>query len=163
MKKVFSVLLAVALVVGLGAGRAFAQGKKVEFSLNLGIMTDLGSEGSFSDVAFTFGPQVDIHVTPAFMISPEVWVMTDDHFSFDPLQLYPGVILNYVSKGGLVIGAGVVLPVYFWEGESDTGDLTPKINVGFRGNHFNVTAYLLTDTHELFKYNLIGLSAGYRF
>ncbi|MCK7480029.1 MAG: hypothetical protein M0C28_24170 [Candidatus Moduliflexus flocculans] len=41
-------------------------------------------------------------------------------------------------------------------GESDTGDLLPKINLGYRGNHFNLTAYLLTDTESLFKYNLIG-------
>ena len=163
MKKVFSILLAVVLVVGLGAGRAFAQGKKVEFSLNLGAMTDLGSDGSFSDVLFTFGPQVDIHISPTFMISPEVWVITDDHFSFDPLLLYPGVVLNYTAKGGFFAGAGVVLPVMFWSGHTDTGDLLPKINVGYRGDHFQLAAYLLTDTHEIFKYNLIGLNAGYRF
>jgi len=163
MKKVFSVLLALGLAAGLGAGQAFAQGKKVEFSLNLGAMTDLGSEGSFSDVLFTFAPQVDIHITPAFMISPEVMLITDKHFSFDPLLFYTGVLLNYTAKGGFFVGAGVVLPVAFWDGEADTGDLLPKINLGYRGNHFNVTAYLLTDTHDLFKYNLIGLSAGYRF
>jgi len=163
MKKVFSVLLAAVLVVGLGAGQAFAQGKKVEFSLNLGAMTDLGSYGSFSDVLFTFAPQVDIHVSPAFMISPEVMVITDDSFSFDPFLLYPGIILNFTAKSGFFVGAGVVLPVMFWGGETETGDLLPKINLGYRGNHFNVTAYLLTSTEEVFKDNLIGLSVGYRF
>lgn len=126
-------------------------------------MTDLGPHSSFSDVLFTFAPQVDIHLSPALMISPEVMVITDDGFSFDPLMLYPGVLLNFTAKGGFFAGAGVVLPVIFWEGESDTGDLLPKINLGYRGNHFNLTAYLLTDTESLFKYNLIGLSAGHRF
>jgi hypothetical protein len=163
MKKVMVMVLAVGLVVALGTGQAFAQGKKVEFSLNLGVMTDLGPDSSFSEALFTFAPQVDIHLSPALMLSPEVMVITDDGFSFDPLFLYPGVLLNYTARGGFFAGAGVVLPVIFWEGESDTGDLLPKINLGYRGNHFNLTAYLLTDTESLFKYNLIGLSAGYRF
>ena len=163
MKKLMVMVLAVGLVVALGTGQAFAQGKKVEFSLNLGVMTDLGSGSSFSEALFTFAPQVDIHLSPALMLSPEVMVITDDGFSFSPLLLYPGILLNYTAKGGFFAGAGVVLPVIFWEGESDTGDLLPKINLGYRGNHFNLTAYLLTDTESLFKYNLIGLSAGYRF
>jgi len=163
MKKFMVTVLAVGLVVALGTGQAFAQGKKVEFSLNLGVMTDLGPDGSFSEALFTFAPQVDIHLSPALMLSPEIMVITDDSFSFDPLLLYPGVLLNFTAKGGFFAGAGVVLPVVFWEGESDTGDLLPKINLGYRGNHFNLTAYLLTDTESLFKYNLIGLSAGYRF
>lgn len=163
MKKVMVMVLAAGLVVALGTGQGFAQGKKVEFSLNLGVMTDLGPDSSFSEALFTFAPQVDIHLSPALMLSPEVMVITDDGFSFDPLLLYPGVLLNYTAKGGFFAGAGVVLPVIFWEGESDTGDLLPKINLGYRGNHFNLTAYLLTDTESLFKYNLIGLSAGYRF
>jgi hypothetical protein len=163
MKKVMVMVMAVGLVVALGTGQAFAQGKKVEFSLNLGVMTDLGPDSSFSEALFTFAPQVDIHLSPALMLSPEVMVITEDSFSFDPLLLYPGVLLNYTAKGGFFAGAGVVLPVVFWEGESDTGDLLPKINLGYRGDHFNLTAYLLTDTESLFKYNLIGLSAGYRF
>ena len=163
MKKVMVTVLAVGLVAALGTGQAFAQGKKVEFSLNLGVMTDLGPDSSFSEALFTFAPQVDIHLSPALMLSPEIMVITDDSFSFDPLLLYPGVLLNYTARGGFFAGAGVVLPVVFWEGESDTGDLLPKINLGYRGNHFNLTAYLLTDTESLFKYNLIGLSAGYRF
>ena len=163
MKKFMVTVLAVGLVAALGTGQAFAQGKKVEFSLNLGVMTDLGPDSSFSEALFTFAPQVDIHLSPALMLSPEIMVITDDGFSFDPLLLYPGVLLNYTARGGFFAGAGVVLPVVFWEGESDTGDLLPKINLGYRGNHFNLTAYLLTDTESLFKYNLIGLSAGYRF
>ncbi|MBP1769370.1 MAG: hypothetical protein H6P97_250, partial [Candidatus Aminicenantes bacterium] len=121
MKKFMVTVLAVGLVVALGAGQAFAQGKKVEFSLNLGVMTDLGPDGSFSEALFTFAPQVDIHLSPALMLSPEIMVITDDSFSFDPLLLYPGVLLNYTARGGFFAGAGVVLPVVFWEGESDTG------------------------------------------
>lgn len=163
MKKVMVMVVAAVLAAGLGTGQAFAQGKKVEFSLNLGAMTDLGEGGSFSDVLFTFAPQVDIHLSKSFMISPEVMVITDDSFGFDPFVLYPGVLLNFTAKGGFFAGAGVVLPVVFWDGETDTGDLLPKINLGYRGAHVNVTAYLLTNTDSIFQYNLIGLSLGYRF
>ena len=162
MKKAMVMVAAVVFLAGLAALPGFSQEKKVEFSLNLGVMTDLGSEGSFSEALFTFAPQVDFHVTRGFMISPEVMLITDDSFSFDPLLLYPGVLLNFTSKG-FFVGGGVVLPVIFWKDGTDTGDLLPKINIGYRGPHVNVTAYLLTDTHEFFKYNLVGLSAGYRF
>ena len=163
MNKVTVTVAAALLAVGLLAGPALAQDKKVEFSLNAGAMTDLGEGGSFSDVLFTFAPQLDIHVTKGFMISPEIMLLMDKHFSFDPVLLYPGVILNYTAKGGFFAGAGVVLPVGIGDGDVDTGDLLPKINLGYRGPHVNVTAYLLTDTHEIFQYNLIGLSLGYRF
>ena len=58
------------------------------------------------------------------------------------------MILNYTGKGGFFAGAGVVLPVMISEGESDAGDLLPKINLGYRGNHINLTAYLITSTDE---------------
>ncbi|MGB8959771.1 MAG: hypothetical protein WCC00_12250 [Candidatus Aminicenantales bacterium] len=161
MKKAMVMVVAVVFLGGLVALPGFSQEKKVEFSLNLGVATNLDPDDSFSDAMFTFAPQVDFHVTRGFMISPEVMVITDDSFSFHPL-LYPGVLLNYTSKS-FFVGAGFVLPVMFWEGSPDTGDLLPKINIGYRGPHVNVTAYLLTDTHEFLKYNLIGLSAGYRF
>ena len=163
MKRVTVTVVAVLLAAGLLAGPALAQDKKIEFSLNAGAMTDLGEGGSFSDVLFTFAPQLDIHVTKGFMISPEIMLIMDKHFSFDPVLLYPGVILNYTAKGGFFAGAGVVLPVGIGDGHMDTGDLLPKINLGYRGSHVNVTAYLLTDTHEIFQYNLIGLALGYRF
>ena len=162
MKKAMVMVVAVVFLGGSVALPGFSQEKKVEFSLNLGVMTNLDPDDSFSDLMFTFAPQVDFHVTRGFMISPEVMVITDDGFSFDPLLLYPGVLLNYTSKS-FFVGGGFVLPVMFWEDGTDTGDLLPKINIGYRGPHLNVTAYLLTDTHEFLKYNLIGLSAGYRF
>jgi hypothetical protein len=163
MKRITVTVVAVLLAAGLLAGPALAQGKKVEFSLNAGAMTDLGEGGSFSDVLFTFAPQVDIPIARAFMISPEIMLLMDKTFSFDPVILYPGVILNYTTKGGFFAGAGVVLPVGIGDGEMDTGDLLPKINLGYRGRHVKVTAYLLTNTQQIFQYNLVGLGLGYLF
>lgn len=154
MKKVFSMLLAAALSVGLGAGQAFAQGKKVEFVLNLGVATDFYSVGA------ALSPQVDIHITKGFMISPEAMIVTD--FQFTGALLMPGVMFNYTGKG-FFAGAGVVYHILiggWWEG---TGNLLPKLNIGYRGRHVNLTAYWLTSTAHLFSSNLAGATIGYRF
>lgn len=159
MKKVFAVLLVVGLAAGLGAGRAFAQNKKVEFSLHAGAMTYVGEWGSFEGALLTLSPQVDIHVTRGFMISPEAMFLTDTDFS--GLVALPGVLFNYLGKG-FFAGAGVVLPVSI-SGELGVGTLLPKFNIGLRGRHFNLTAYLITSTEAMFRNNLIGTSLGYRF
>ncbi len=154
MKKVFSVVLAVVFLAGLGAGQALAQEKKVEFGLNLGVMTD------FEGVAMAFSPQVDIHVTKGFMISPEVMAVTD--FQFTGALIFPGVILNYTGKG-FFAGAGAVVPILISDFWSGAGKLLPKLNIGYRGRHVNLTVYWLTDTAQLFSWNLAGATIGYRF
>jgi hypothetical protein len=159
MKKVVLAVLMVGLAVGLGAGQAFAQEKKVEFSLNAGAMTLLGGDISFAGVLLTLSPQVDIHVAKGFMISPEAMFLTDVEFS--GVIALPGVLLNYVGRG-FFAGAGVVFPVSISDGFG-TGSLLPKLNLGYRGRHVNLTAYLITDTAALFSLNLIGASLGYRF
>jgi len=160
MKKVILMVLVVGLVAGLGARQAFAQDKKVEFSLNVGGMGYLGSEGSFESVLLAFSPQVDIHVTKGLMISPEVMVVTDTHFS--GAIGFPGVIFNYLGKG-FFAGAGIVVPVYVGEDTAGVGTILPKINIGYRGKKVNLTAYLITSTQQMFSENLVGATIGYRF
>jgi len=154
MKKVVLAVLVMGLAVGIGTGQAFAQDKKVEFSLNAGVM--IVSE----DVGVALSPQLDIHVTKGFMISPEAMVVTD--FQFSGALLFPGVMFNYTSKG-FVVGVGAVVPVMISDYWSGTGDLLPKLNIGYRGRHVNLTAYLMTSTARLFSENLVGATIGYRF
>jgi len=154
MKKLVMVVLAAALMAGLGTSGAFAQVKKVEFSLNAGVM--IFSE----DVGVALSPQVDIHVTKGFMISPEAMVVTD--FQFSGALLFPGVMFNYTGKG-FFAGAGVVIPIMISDYWSGAGDLLPKLNIGYRGRHVNLTAYLMTSTARLFSENLVGATIGYRF
>jgi len=154
MKKLVMVVLAAALMAGLGTSGAFAQVKKVEFSLNAGVMIFP------EDVGVALSPQVDIHVTKGFMISPEAMAVTD--FQFSGALLFPGVMFNYTSKG-FVVGVGAVVPVMISDYWSGTGDLLPKLNIGYRGRHVNLTAYLLTSTAQLFSENLVGATIGYRF
>ncbi len=159
MKRIVLAVLVMGLAAGIGAGQAFAQGKKIEFSLNAGAMTLLGGDVSFEGVLLTLSPQVDIHVAKGFMISPEAMFLTNT--SFSGVIALPGALLNFVGKG-FFAGAGVVFPVAITDGFG-TGSLLPKLNIGYRGGHVNLTAYLITDTQALFSMNLIGASLGYRF
>jgi hypothetical protein len=154
MKKAVLAVLVMGLTAGIGTGQAFAQEKRVEFSLNAGVM--IVSE----DIGVAFSPQLDIHVTKGFMISPEAMVVTD--FQFSGALLLPGVLFNYTGRG-FFAGAGVVVPVFISDYWTGAGDLLPKLNIGYRGRHVNLTAYLLTSTARLFSENLVGATIGYRF
>jgi hypothetical protein len=159
MKKVLMGVLLLGLIAAVSATPAWAQGKKVVFSLNGGAMTYIGSEGSFGGALLTLSPQIDIQVTRGFVISPEAMFLTDTEFS--GLVALPGVMFNYQGKG-FFAGVGVVLPVSI-TGELGAGTLLPKLNLGYRNRHINFTLYLLTPTEALFSENLIGASLGYRF
>lgn len=159
MKKVVLAVLVMGLAAGIGTGQAFAQEKKVEFSLNAGAMTLIGGDISFAGVLLTLTPQVDIHIAKGFMISPEAMFLTDIEFS--GVVALPGVMFNYLGKG-FFAGAGIVFPVSITDGFG-TGSLLPKVNLGYRGRHVNLTAYLITDTAAMFSINLVGASLGYRF
>jgi hypothetical protein len=154
MKKAVLAVLVMGLAAGIGTGQAFAQEKRVEFSLNAGVM--IVSE----DIGMALSPQVDIHVTKGFMISPEAMIVTD--FQFSGALLLPGVLFNYTSRG-FFAGAGVVVPIFISDYWTGAGDLLPKLNIGYRGRHVNLTAYLLTSTARLFSENLFGATIGYRF
>ena len=159
MKKVVLAVLVMGLAAGIGTGQALAQEKKVEFSLNAGAMTLIGGDISFAGVLLTLTPQVDIHIAKGFMISPEAMFLTDIEFS--GVVALPGVMFNYLGKG-FFAGAGIVFPVSITDGFG-TGSLLPKVNLGYRGRHVNLTAYLITDTAAMFSINLVGASLGYRF
>ncbi len=159
MKKVVMVVLAAALMAGLGTNGAFAQDKKVEVVLNAGAMTFYGGDLTFSGLGLTAGPQVDIHVAKGFMISPEFMFVTDTHFS--GLAGLPGVTMNYVGRG-FFIGGGAVLPVAISDGLG-VAELLPKVHLGYRGKRVTLTVYTITAFNAIFRYGLVGASLGYRF
>ncbi len=158
MKKVILVVLAVGLAAGLGSRQALAQDKKVEFSLNAGIMTLLESTEDWDVgglVLVALSPQLDIHGGRNFMVSPEAMVVTN--FQFSGVVAFPGVILNYLGKG-FFAGAGAVVGI-----GGGGAMVLPKINIGYRLKHINLTAYLITSFEELFSESLVGATVGYRF
>ena len=159
MKKVVMVVLAAALVAGLGTSAAFAQEKKVEFSLYAGALTFYGGEFTLTDIGLTAGAQVDVHVTKGFMISPDFMFVTDTEFS--GVVGLPGVTFNYLGSG-FFIGGGVVLPVAI-SGEVGVGELLPKVHLGYRGKRVTLSVYTITSFNMVFKAGLVGASLGYRF
>ena len=164
MKKVIVAVLAVALFLGT-AGLAAAQEKKVNVSLNAGVQTNIWKGTSFDNAWFTLDLRVGIPLGASWEISPEVMYAVDDSFDFSWTNLYPGVLANYKS-GGFFVGAGLVLPFGFGEGDSATGHISPKINAGYDLGKLKLTAYLLilSDTGvSLFDMNQAGITLGYRF
>jgi hypothetical protein len=165
MKKVVLSFVVMGLFVGGAFSNAQAQGTKAAFSLNLGVQTNLSSDSLFSNAWFTLDARFGIAVSQSFEISPEVMATVDDSFEFDAIWLYPGVMLNF-KLGDFFVGAGAVLPVIIYDGEADSGNLSPKVNFGYRAGHLLLTAYILTWTEEgydFLEFNLIGATIGYSF
>jgi hypothetical protein len=150
-------------MLGFLAGGVWAQGRerKLEFTLSFGFLTNLSGGGAFTGSLMTLGFHVDFHAGELVMISPEV-VVAANNFYFNVATIYPGVILNF-KIGRFFFGGGVVLPNSVNSARSETGDLSPKINIGFRSFGATLAAYLITDFHEVFKRNLFGASIGFRF
>jgi len=165
MKKVILVVLVAGFVAAMALPQAWGQEKKAQFSLNVGVQTNVWQGTSFDNAWFTLDARVGIALGKSFEISPEVMVMVDDSFNFDAVWLYPGVMLNYKS-GGFFLGAGaVLLPIAFGGGESETATPAPKINIGYRYGNFQFTIYALTWTDEVdfLDMNFVGATIGYRF
>jgi|WetSurMetagenome_2_1015567.scaffolds.fasta_scaffold534527_1 hypothetical protein len=169
MKRMITVLLVIGMVGFAAFSPVWGQEKKVAFSLNAGVQTDIFNGTSFDKALFTADVRVGLRLGRNFEISPEVMVVFSYLSMFEGsggTLLYPGAMLNYRS-GSFFVGAGAVLPWAFYGGDSDTGNLSPKINIGYTfGNNFQLTAYYLCWTEEgidLFDAGFAGLTLGYRF
>lgn len=165
MKKAMMGFLVVGIVAALAVSPAWSQGRKVNFSLNLGVQTNIYTGTSFDNAWFTLDARVGVPLGGSFEVSPELMYAVDDSFEFDYGWLYPGVLVNYRS-GSFFVGAGVVLPVAFGGGESETLGISPKINLGYSFGRLMLTGYfvILTDSGiDFFDYNHAGVTLGYRF
>jgi hypothetical protein len=170
MKKVILTVLVVGLfVAAVAVPPAWSQGKKVNFSLNAGIQTNIFNGSSFDNVAFTFDGRAGFRLGSNLEISPEVMVVFSYGRLFDEsggTLLYPGAMLNYRAKN-FFIGVGAVLPWFFYGGESDTDRISPKVNLGYTfPNGVQVTVYYLTLNErylDLFDIGFAGVTIGYRF
>ena len=158
-------MVVICLFIGGAFSRVQGQEAKAVMSLNLGVQTNLFSESSFDNAWFTLDTRFGIAVGQSFEISPEVMAMVDDSFNFDAVWLYPGVMLNF-KLSSFFVGAGAILPIVFYDGESDSGRLRPKFNFGYRAGSLTLTAYIITLTEEyadFLEYNYIGATIGYIF
>jgi hypothetical protein len=165
MKNVVLSFVVMGLFVGGAFSNAQAQETKTAFSLNLGVQTNLFKESSFDNAWFTLDARLGYAVGQSIEISPEVMAMVDDSLDFDAIWLYPGVMLNFKLRD-FFVGGGIVLPVIFYDGEADSGNLSPKVNFGYRAGHLILTAYIVIWTEEgldFLEFNYIGATIGYRF
>lgn len=165
MKKVILALGVIGFLVGGGFGSVQGQEKKPAFSLNLGVQTNLFRESSFDNAWFTLDARLGIPIGKSVKISPEIMAAVDDSLDFDAVWLYPGVILNF-KLGNFFVGAGAVLPIVFYDGGSDSGNLAPKVNIGYTAGRLTLTAYIMTWTEESMDFlevNFIGATIGYKF
>jgi hypothetical protein len=165
MKKVMVALLVMGLLIG--ASFAQAQEKKVTFSVNLGIQTNLWRGTSFDLSQGTLDVRAGIRLGRSFEISPELMYATSHKFHFDYGYVYPGIVFNFVTKG-FFVGAGAVLPITYGGGDTGSGNPAPKINVGYFSHGINLTAYIImyTESSDYWgfpHFNFIGTTVGYRF
>jgi hypothetical protein len=165
MKKVILAVVVAGLFAGAAVGQALAQEKKTEFSLNLGVQTDIWKGTSFDWAWFTVDARAGFALGRSFEVSPEVMFVLYNIEDYHSVLVYPGVMVNY-KAGNFFAGAGVVLPIAFSGGESDTGNLAPKINIGYKFGKFAITLYAITYTESGLKFldvNYVGATIGYRF
>ena len=165
MKKVILVVLVVGFVAALALPQAWGQEKKAQFSLNAGVQTNIFQGSSFDGVSFTVDGRVGIALGKSFEVSPEVMFVLDGVFETDVNFFYPGVMLNYKS-GNFFLGAGAVLPIAFTGDDSDTGNIGPKLNVGYKYGNLMFTIYAVTWTEsgiDFLDMNFVGATIGYRF
>jgi hypothetical protein len=163
MKKVMIGLLVVGFLVG--ASFAQAQEKKIAFSVNLGVQTNLWKGSTFEEAQGTLDVRAGIRLGKSFEISPEIMYATFYKFHFDAGFLYPGVMLNY-APGNFFVGAGAVLPVVIGGDEISSGNPAPKINIGYTTGHLVLTAYFIAWTESEINFldmNFVGATIGYRF
>lgn len=143
---------------GLAQEPGRVQKKKMEFSLNAGLATNLGGGESFEVLLFSLGGQLDIDLGGKFLLSPELLLystLTD----FSGAVFMPGALVNY-KLGRFFVGAGPAFVLGFNE---DSGFyLYPKFNVGYRGEHMTLTGYLVTSFSYFFPAGLAGASIGFR-
>lgn len=164
MKKAVLSLIAIGLLVGAAATGAQAQ-TRTGFSLNVGVKTNLFKDSSFDNAWFTLDARLGIPLGRTVEISPEVMAAIDDSFDTDIIWLYPGAMLNFML-GDFFVGGGAVLPIVFFDGESDTGNIAPKVNVGYRAGSLILTAFIMTLNEEgvdFLDFNYIGATIGLRF
>jgi hypothetical protein len=161
-------VLVIGLVAAMALAPAWSQDKKVGFSLNAGIQTNVWDGSSFDEAVFTLDGRAGIALGKSFEISPEFMAVFNYGSYFEmsgATLLYPGIMLNF-KPGNFFVGLGLVLPWAFFEGENETGNLAPKINVGYKFGKLQVTAYMITWTEEGLDFldaNWVGLTLGYRF
>lgn len=160
MKKIVVALFVVVAVLSFSPRPLSAQDIGMNFYINFGLLTD--DSFSFDDYLWSTGANLDIHIGPLLMITPECDIIVYK-FDFDPIIVAPAVLANIKLKN-FFFGAGVTK----WFLIGDTvgtieGDFALKANLGLRTNNLRLTLYGITYFDNVFDYLLIGITLGFGF
>lgn len=156
MKKTLVILLGAAALVMIAAPRAEASGP-FNFYIRGGILYDNYSGTVLSGLA---GANLDLNFG-ALSLSPECDMILYG-FSFNPIILLPGAILN-ANLGPLYVGGGLSLPLIIGSGTTIEGDLLAKLNGGLKFSNLKAQVFLLTPLSDFFGFYILGATLGFGF
>jgi hypothetical protein len=159
MKKKFVLMIVLVLLVCFSVSKLEAENKGMDFYLHAGVMTD--DSFSFDPFLWTAGANMDFHLGDMFMLSPEVHIIVHK-FKFDPLWLAPGCLLN-VKLESFFFGGGLTKWFIIGDGYELTTDIALKLNAGFTGDNFKLTAYAVMDFDSIFKNMVVGATFAIKF
>ncbi len=160
MKKTPIVVMILFVAFSLPTQSLNAQDIGMNFYINFGLWTD--DSFSFSDYMWSAGANLDIHIGPLFMITPECDIIVYK-FDFDPVILAPAVMANIKLKN-FFFGLGITK--WFLIGDSVgsiEGDFALKMNLGLRTNNLRITLFGVSYFNNFFDYVLFGISLGFGF
>lgn len=160
MKKIPIVVMTLFIVFSFSTQPLNAQDIGMNFYINFGLLTD--DSFSFSDYLWSVGANLDIHIGPLLMITPECDIIVYK-FDFDPVILAPAVMANIKLKN-VFFGLGITK--WFLIGDSVgtiEGDFALKMNLGLRTSNLRITLYGVSYFDSFFDYFLFGISLGFGF
>ena len=134
MKHVFSLVLITGILVVCVPQSGRAEGQRIGFFANLGVMTKEG----LSPYWLTLGPELMIPFGTRWSLNPEV-TLWGGNFRFNSFFVVPGALVN-LRIGRFTIGVGAVRR--FWVSRFSNGDssekIAPKIQVGYRSRNSRI-------------------------
>ena len=157
MKHVFSLVLITSILVVCFPESGRAEGQRIGFFANLGVMTKEG----LSPYWLTLGPELMIPLGTRWSLNPEV-TLWGGNFRFNSFFVVPGVVVN-LRIGRFTLGVGAVRR--FWVSRFSNGDSTekiaPKIQVGYRSRNSRITLIVIPLSSR--NYVSVGVALGMGF
>jgi hypothetical protein len=160
MKKVSIIFAILIILLSFSSQNLKAQDIGMNFYINFGLLTD--DSFSFNDYLWSAGANLDIHIGPLFMLTPECDILVYK-FDFDPVILAPALMANIKLKN-FFFGAGITK--WFLIGDSTgtiEGDFALKVNLGLRTSNLRLLLYGVSYVDDLLDYLLLGVSLGFGF
>jgi len=157
MKRLLTLILAAGILGFLGPVLCRAEGQRLGFFFNLGLMTKEGGSPNW----LTLGAELAIPLGTRFSINPEVTAW-GTNFAFHNYYIVPGIVLDF-RTGRLVLGAGVAQRFWFSSyGESGSSEsLSPKFQVGLRSRNSRIILIIMPIPSQDFV--SLGLAFGIGF